>query len=220
MKQESNRNFIEELKKIYPSIKKEIESRLNEFKKIWEEGKEEKIFIELIFCILTPQSKAKLCWQAVENLLNKNLLWKGNADEIARELNFVRFKYNKAYYIIEARKQFSINGKVSIRAKISEFLNANEARRWLVLNVKGIGYKEASHFLRNIGFGENFAILDRHILRNLRLLGEINTIPKSLSKTKYLEIEEKMRKLAQQINIPLTHLDLLFWYKETGEIFK
>lgn len=87
-------------------------------------------------------------------------------------------------------------------------------------NVKGMGYKEASHFLRNIGFADDLAILDRHILKNLKIFGIIEEIPKSLSKKKYLEIEEKMRNLANEVNIPLSHLDLLFWSKETGEIFK
>lgn len=87
-------------------------------------------------------------------------------------------------------------------------------------NVKGMGYKEASHFLRNIGLADDLAILDRHILKNLKIFGIIEEIPKSLSKKKYLEIEEKMRNLANEVNIPLSHLDLLFWSKETGEIFK
>ena len=83
-----------------------------------------------------------------------------------------------------------------------------------------MGYKEASHFLRNIGFADDLAILDRHILKNLKIFGIIDEIPKSLSKKKYIEIEEKMRNLANEVNIPLSHLDLLFWSKETGEIFK
>ena len=83
-----------------------------------------------------------------------------------------------------------------------------------------MGYKEASHFLRNIGLGKDLAILDRHILRNLQNLGVINEIPKTLSKNKYLEIEEKMRVFSKNIGIPLDHLDLLLWFKQTGRIFK
>jgi N-glycosylase/DNA lyase len=83
-----------------------------------------------------------------------------------------------------------------------------------------LGYKEASHFLRNIGFGENLAILDRHILKNLVLLGVIESIPKGIIKNKYLEIEEKMAKLSKKIDVPMSHLDIVLWYKETGEIFK
>jgi N-glycosylase/DNA lyase len=83
-----------------------------------------------------------------------------------------------------------------------------------------MGYKEASHFLRNIGMGEDLAILDRHILKNLKILGVISEIPVSLTRNKYLEIEIKMRDFAENVKIPMSHLDLLLWYKETKEIFK
>ena len=108
----------------------------------------------------------------------------------------------------------------SLRATLSGFADPAEAREWLVANIKGMGYKEASHFLRNIGLGENLAILDRHILKNLVLLGVINEAPASLSKRIYLEIEGKMAAFSQETKIPMGHLDLLLWYKEAGEVFK
>ena len=83
-----------------------------------------------------------------------------------------------------------------------------------------MGYKESSHFLRNVGFGDDIAILDRHIMKNLVKYGVIEEIPKSLTDKKYLEIEEKMRKFASGVGIPMAHLDLLWWSEETGEIFK
>ena len=108
----------------------------------------------------------------------------------------------------------------SLRATLAEFADAAAAREWLVENVKGLGYKEASHFLRNIGLGENLAILDRHILKNLALLGVIKEVPTSLTKRIYLEIERKMIAFSKEANIPMGHLDLLLWYKEAGEVFK
>jgi N-glycosylase/DNA lyase len=58
---------IEEIKELRLSVQEEIRSRLNEFKQILKTGNEEDIFNELIFCILTPQSKAKSCWAAVNS---------------------------------------------------------------------------------------------------------------------------------------------------------
>ncbi len=213
-------NAIEEIKKLYLSIQDEIISRLDEFKRVREKGGEEDVFAELVFCILTPQSRAKTCWDAVKNLLNKNLLLKGSKNQILKELDDVRFKYKKAEYMVEARKQFLTEGKISIKSQISRFSDVYDAREWLAQNVKGIGYKEAGHFLRNIGLGENLAILDRHILKNLKFLGIIKEIPSSLSRKKYFEIEKKMKELAEKVKIPMSHLDLVMWYKETGEIFK
>ena len=93
-------------------------------------------------------------------------------------------------------------------------------RQWFAENVKGIGYKEASHFLRNIGLGKGLAILDVHILKNLIRHGVIKAVPKSLSRSKYLESEQKVRKFSEKIKIPMDELDILFWSNETGEIFK
>jgi N-glycosylase/DNA lyase len=208
-------DYIIKIKEIYSTIKDKIQSRLNEFRQTGRTGNNEEIFAELVFCILTPQSKAKSCWEAVENLVEKNLLFKGNKDRIAKELFGVRFKNNKSRYIVEARRNFADASNLFRDSK-----DIYKKREWLVQNVKGIGYKEASHFLRNIGLGENLAILDRHILKNLKLLKVIDEIPKVLSKKKYLEIEEKMRKFSEKINIPLNHLDLVLWYKEVGEVFK
>ena len=214
-----NENVIEEICQIYISIRGQITSRLSEFEEVLDEGSKERIFAELAFCILTPQSRAKLCWAAIENLTSKNLLLRGNKEQIARELNGVRFKYKKAEYIIDAREKFINNGKLNVKKKIIG-LKVEEARDYLVNNIKGIGYKEASHFLRNVALAENMAILDRHILKNLKLLGIIEEIPKSLSRKKYLEIEKGMKDFAEKICIPMSHLDFVLWYKETGNVFK
>lgn len=205
---------IPELTAIRESMQGEIQSRLDEFRRIRERGDVEEVFVELVFCLLTPQSKARVCWAAVQNLLEKNLLLDGTSEQIAGELHGVRFNYRKAEYIVKAR---DMRDQLT---EISRFDDVYDAREWLVQNVLGIGYKEASHFLRNIGYGESLAILDRHILKNLKLLGAIEEIPKSLSRKTYLEIEEGMRGLSDDIGIPMSQLDLVMWCKETGEVFK
>jgi len=211
---------IEELKERYNEMKDVIEKRLEEFDSLWKEGSEEEVFAELVFCLLTPQSRAKLCWCAVEHLIEKGLLLNGGERDIEDVLKGVRFRRNKARYIVEARKLFTREGRLEIKKLISSFGDVKTLREWLVRNVKGMGYKEASHFLRNIGLGKDMAILDRHILKNLKAFEVINDIPRSLSRKKYLEIEEKMRKFSHEIRIPMSHLDLLFWSRQTGEIFK
>jgi len=215
-----NEPFIDQLRKIYRTRRAEIAARLEEFTKLWSDGSDKEIFAELAFCLFTPQSKAKACWAAVLTIKDRDLLLSGTADEIKRRLLSVRFHNKKAQYLVEARNLFFGSGRISIKPFLKGFADIYECRDWLVKNIKGFGYKEASHFLRNIGFGEKIAILDRHILRNLSGLGIIEGIPESLGRTKYLKTERKMSDFAQRINIPLSHLDLLLWCKETGEIFK
>ncbi len=216
----SEPDFEDEIRAILTSIQDEIRSRLQEFDSVLKTGDEESIFAELVFCILTPQSKARSCWAAVERLLDKGLLLTGAEDQVLKELTGVRFKHKKAGYVIKARNMFMIDGKLSIKSRISRFSDAYDAREWLVQNVKGIGYKEASHFLRNVGPGADLAILDRHILKNLRSLQVIDEVPASLSRRRYLEIEEGMKELSEKTKIPMSHLDLVLWYKEAGEVFK
>lgn len=211
---------LSSLLKLYNQVRTTIEKRMNEFRSLWEEGDEEEVFAELVFCLLTPQSKAKWCWKAVTNLRKDGLLFKGTKEEIRKRLQLTRFRNRKAEYIVLAQKQFVKEEKPMLKHFLREFKNPFEARNWLVKNVKGMGYKEASHFLRNIGLGEDFAILDRHILKNLFVLGVISSVPHNLTERKYIKIEEKMRDFSSKTGIQMAHLDLLLWYKETGEVFK
>ncbi len=214
-----NPEAIEKLKAQYIAVKDVIASRLEEFRALWKSASEERLFAEMAFCLLTPQSKARTCWSAVENMVRDNVLLTAPHDVIESYLVGVRFKRNKASYIVEAREKFCKNG-CRIRERLSSFSSPFEAREWIVRNVKGYGYKEASHFLRNIGIGEQLAILDRHILKNLKLAGAIQEVPSSLSRKKYLEIERIMTDFSRLIGIPMPHLDLLLWFMEAGEVFK
>jgi N-glycosylase/DNA lyase len=210
---------ISELKQFYEKQKDPVQKRLQEFKQILERDDHD-VFAELCFCLLTPQSSAKTCWAAVTRLKERSLLLKGAPGELEPLLNDVRFNESKAKYIVQARQQFSKNGELQVKPHLRSFVNNYELREWLVENVNGLGYKEASHFLRNVGLGEEFAILDRHILRNLKDFGVLPEIPVSLTKKRYLEIEEKVRRFSREIGIPMGELDLLLWSKETGWIFK
>jgi N-glycosylase/DNA lyase len=210
---------ISELKQFYEKQKDPVQKRLREFKQILERDDHD-VFAELCFCLLTPQSSAKTCWAAVTRLKERSLLLKGAPGELEPLLNDVRFNESKAKYIVQARQQFSKNGDLQVKPHLRSFVNNYELREWLVENVNGLGYKEASHFLRNVGLGEEFAILDRHILRNLKDFGVLPEIPVSLTKKRYLEIEEKVRRFSREIGIPMGELDLLLWSKETGWIFK
>lgn len=210
---------VEELQVLYRERRDAIEKRLQEFKQVMQ-WSDEDVFAELCFCLLTPQSSAKTCWDAVTQLKQKTLLLKGAPGELEPLLRQVRFGEGKARYIVEARNTFSKEGRLELKPRLTSFYNPFELREWLVENVKGLGYKEASHFLRNVGLGEEFAILDRHILRNLNRLGVIAEVPATITKKRYLEMEEKLRRFAEKIGIPMADLDLLFWSRETGWIFK
>jgi N-glycosylase/DNA lyase len=208
-----------DIKEKYGQKRGEIEQRLLEFGESWQKD-DIHVFGELAFCLLTPQSKAKSCWRVIEKLKENGLLYSGTAEEMKKWMASVRFNDNKSKYVAEARRLFSDGDQIKIKERVDSFQGVFSKRDWLVKNVKGFGMKEASHFLRNVGFGNDIAILDRHILKNLVRYGVIEEAPKSLTEKKYKEIEQRMREFSDKIGIPMAHLDLLWWSEEAGEIFK
>jgi len=208
--------IVTRLQRVHNKIRFDIEKRKVEFR---ENNTLEKIEKEFFFCLLTPQCRAKVCWANVESLFAMGILQEGSEKQISEHLYGIRFKNNKAHYIVDARDKF-FNGSEILVKKLSEGNSAKGLRKYLVENVKGMGYKEASHFLRNTGKGYELAILDRHILRGLTLTGVIKKIPGSLSAGKYLSTEESMNKFAGDIQIPMFNLDFVFWYFFNGEVFK
>ena len=210
---------VEDLLSLYEERREEINRRIEEFKDFMNRSDEE-VFAELCFCLCTPQSKAVLCWNAVSSLMENHLLYDGSPEEITPYLKGVRFRRKKASYIVLARRLFKEGDRLKIKDRILTFNDPLRIREWLVRNVKGVGMKEASHFLRNIGLGLNLAVLDRHILKNLKRLGVIDDIPKTLPKRTYEEIERDMKVFSKKIGIPMAELDLLLWSLETGHVFK
>ena len=217
VKPQSKKNLVSLWKNFAKSY---IEQRILHYKNVFIKGNDEAIFAELAFCIFTPQSKAISCWEAVNELSNKNLLFTATAKEISDNIYNVRFHNNKSKFLVQARDKFTINGKLKIKEILKSFNNPVNLRKWIITNIKGIGYKEAGHFLRNIGLGLDLAILDRHILRNLKFYNAIEEIPSTLTPKIYLEIEQKMMEFCKDIEIPMSHIDLLFWAMQTGGIFK
>ena len=212
---------MENLLLIYESKKSDIKQRLKDFEELWKTADDQKIFSELAFCLCTPQSKAVAADLAIRRAVEAGVLFSGAHEQIEPHLtrSGVRFAHNKSRYIATARNYFSQGGALKIKSKLN-LEDIKGIRNWLADNVLGLGMKEASHFLRNIGFGKDLAILDRHIMKNLKKNGVISEIPKTLSKQVYLEIEEKVRRFSQQVRIPMAELDLLFWSEEAGQIFK
>ena len=197
-----------------------IDSRLAEFRDVGR-APDDRLFEELCFALLAIQSSARSSDAAVRFLSSEGLLWTASSEEIARALRHrTRFHNHKAAYIVRARERFFPPDGPTLKTALDRFPDPKEARDWLVAEVDGFGLKEASHFLRNIGRGEDLAILDRHILRNLLRHRVIGHTPKSLTPKRYLAIEERMEGFSEAIGISLGVLDLLWWSRQTGEIFK
>ncbi|HEY6191635.1 MAG TPA: N-glycosylase/DNA lyase [Bacteroidota bacterium] len=189
-----------------------IRSRLADFANV----PRHEYFYELVYCLLTPQSSAVNAGRAVLALRESDLQNRAFDPEplLHREDYYIRFHKTKAKSLLEIREKYGI-----VAQHLSNGSTSVELREWLVKNVRGMGWKEASHFLRNVGH-RDLAILDRHILKNLVRFGVIRRIPVSLTPKRYKAIEKRFLAFARDIEISMDELDLLFWSMETGEILK
>ena len=201
---------IEELKR--SEVANLIKKRMEEFEHIGR-GSNEELFKELSFCLLTANYSAeggiRIQREIGDGFITLSL------DELARELRRLghRFPKARAEYIVEARRFLP-----RLREILSSFDDEKALREWLARNIKGLGFKEASHFLRNIGF-ENIAIVDFHIVDLLVRYGLIER-SRSITKRRYLEIEGILEKIADRANLTLAELDLYLWYIETEKVLK
>lgn len=203
---------IEELKN--SPIKETIDLKNYEFERVSSSGPEA-VFNELCFCLMTAN------FSAVGGIKIQNAIGDGfsnlNEKELAKKLAELghRFPNARAKYVVNAR-----SSKEKLIKVLEEVQDDLVLREWVVKNIKGIGMKEASHFLRNIGY-KNLAIIDFHIIDLLASHGLIEKPRnKSLTHKKYLEIEKILREISKKTELHLGELDLYLWYLETGKILK
>jgi len=196
-------------------ISVEVKERLEEFK-LLHTLPEDEWFSELCFCLLTANSSAKKGMQ-IQTEIGDGFSTLSE-EELSKELKRLGYRFfnKRAEYIIGARPHSK-----DLKKKIQKLAkkDTRHAREWLVENVKGIGYKEASHFLRNVGYTD-VAILDRHILRIMHEYEMIPEVPKSITKVQYLTYENVLRLVAYRLKLSLAALDLYLWYTKTGKVLK
>ncbi len=200
---------VEELKK--SKIRLLIDKRIKSFKKLGKKSINE-IYKELCFCILTANFNAERGIKIQQKIGNGFVVL--DEKRLERELrkNGYRFPKTRAHYIVDSRKRIK-----ELKHALKNYCR-NHLREWIVRNIKGLGFKEASHFLRNIGY-DDYAIIDFHIIDVLKRERIIRK-PKTLSKKSYLNIEKKLKRIAKKLNLTLAELDLYLWYLETGKVLK
>jgi N-glycosylase/DNA lyase len=212
---------IAELHHCYREKRAAIRARLADFAALRREADDARLFEELVYCIFTAGASARMGLNAVERI-RPHLLVAGHRrlSQLLRGVH--RFPHARSGYVVHTRDYLNRDCGLRLRARLDSFGADADARRdFFARNagIKGIGYKEASHYLRNIGY-RGYAILDKHILHTLCEFGVIESPAPPATKKKYLVVEENMRKFAREITINFDELDLLLWSNKTGEILK
>ena len=204
--------FTNEQRERFAELQPLILSRLQDFARV----PKEQYFYELCYCLCTPQSKAEHA-NAVQHILQEQDFMRLGFDPVAilrDKQHYIRFHETKAKRLLKAREEWSETASI-----LDSMLGDEEKREWLVEHIDGISWKEASHYLRNIGY-RNLAILDRHTLKHLVRCGVFDEIPNIAGKARYLAAGEGFKRLGRELGIPMDELDLFFWASEAGLILK
>ena len=208
------------IKKAHLERAKDIRERLAEFDEIWKSGSDLKLWEEMVFCFFTGGCSAKMGLNSIEAV--RPILMTGTHEELTQALlGKHRYPNARAGYIIASRTFLQEHCDMRLREKLTSFDDDLERRDWLVKEkgVKGLGYKEASHFLRNIGL-KGYAILDKHVLRSMAELKIIEDPKPPNTRSRYLTYEQHLKKIADQLKIDFDEMDLVLWSMKTGEILK
>ncbi len=199
----------------------------------WQDFKEYILWRELASCIMGSRIQFELARSAVRHLDKTGLLRMFQIEK--------RFSITQNLVIRELRKSIylplKLDGKKrsytfsSIRAKqlcetaktiygnnqtIKSLLTSGEdeysTRILLVNTASGIGPKQASLFLRNIGYTNNLAILDSHVLRFMDYVKIAKVLPSSIANlSSYEKMETKLRHYADNMEFEMSCLDTAIW---------
>ncbi|HEX8141522.1 MAG TPA: N-glycosylase/DNA lyase [Pyrinomonadaceae bacterium] len=213
---------IDDVRATHRARHREIKSRLAEFRAVWQKGTDARLWEELVYCIFTAGASARMGLKAVEAV--RPFLFEGSREEMTRalvEARAHRYPAARPGYIVTTRDYLLEDCGMRLRERLMSFTDPLERRDWLARErrVKGLGYKEASHFLRNIGFS-GYAILDKHILRSLAELGVTDSPQPPSTRARYLTTEERLKAFALDVGVDFDELDLVLWSMKTGEILK
>jgi N-glycosylase/DNA lyase len=211
---------VELIKKAHFERRGEIDRRLAEFRAVWQSGSDTDLWAEMTYCFFTGGCSARMGLRSVEAV--RPFLLTGDESQIANALSGVhRYPNARARYVVETRHFLLDHCGFRLRDTLAAFNCDLERRDWLARDkrIKGLGYKEASHFLRNIGFS-GYAILDKHVLNCLAELRVIDDPKPPNTRSRYLSIEEKLKEFANQAAIDFDEMDLVLWSMKTGEILK
>ena len=213
---------VERVVATHRARKKEIKQKLSEFDEVWLAGSDARLWEELAFCIFTAGASARMGLNSIDAV--RSLLLDGESEEMTRALKKAgahRFPVARPRYIVTTRAYFRVNFDMALRQRLRSFADPFERRDWLAQEkqIKGLGYKESSHFLRNIGV-KGHAILDKHVMRCLAEVGVVDSSRPPATRKNYLEIEQKFLQFAKDIKVNCDELDLVLWSMKTGEILK
>jgi len=199
----------------------------------WESESEQDLWRELCLCILSANTLYETASSAARYLdahhLLRELMGRQDDEILAKligalssgcfepprsdgSLRKYRFPSMRARQIRDAARILYPSGAADgLRDLLGSFSTEEEARDFLSTEVPGLAMKEASHFLRNIGYARNLAVIDVHIRRFLCETLDLTWSSVNANAAKYRELEDLMRYIADTNGLELALLDVAIW---------
>lgn len=201
-------------------------------RRVWWKVTESDLLFELVACILGSQVRYETALVAAEEIRNKGILDEPHKyafrSEFEQEVLCIlerplfrpgwpvvgrryRFSVSRANYVARTLSSIYSEGN-TLRERLRAETNERKARRSIVQMATGVGPKQASLFLRNIGFSENLAILDTHVIKYMLASG-LATQSNRLCSTllAYEKLEDLLRHYARSLGWSLSCLDQAIW---------
>ncbi len=221
----------EKIEKAVIRVSDEIET-WRKTEKNWEDYSEEQLWCELVSCILGSRVRYETAKECTTHLKDEGLLTIAklltNSETVCmyiiEELNMPlyppyrngkgsRYPYpkSKSQYIIKTGLEIYKNSFTSIKHILRTSRDENMTRETFVKICTGIGPKQASLFLRNIGYSENLAILDSHVIHYMYLLGMRDKKTRIYTMNDYSKYEDILLFYADSLNKTLATVDIAIW---------
>ncbi|MEA5099184.1 MAG: hypothetical protein VB011_01535 [Bacteroidales bacterium] len=194
-------------------------------KDTWRNKLECDLLSELVLCILSSNIKYEVALlytiklkdeeyikKAINNELEVKQLYKCLLEPISINENLIRYRFpkSKSEQLFKTIKNIYGN-KRTIKEILINAETSSEARNSLISICVGMGYKQSSMFLRNIGFCFDLAIIDTHIIDYLKLVDVLPSEIGDISKSTYLKIESLYSKYAKSKQFDINKLDVAIW---------
>jgi N-glycosylase/DNA lyase len=207
-------------------IAAEVEARTRSKEQCHREERD--LWIELSCCILSSQVPYSMAVAAAGRLDGEGILYASeqpNSRTIEWKIANILSKpldvggRSRRYRFPNARAAQIANACAEIRLEsttISQLLKSQEdvvlLRKWLVERISGLGPKQASMFLRNVGISYQVAVIDRHVLTYMKvteLCSDSLQAPTRLSE--YEKLECQLRLHAHDMGYAVGILDWAIW---------
>ena len=223
----------QEIENAVITVSNHIENK-DENRIFWFDFSEEQLWCSLVSCILGSRVRYETANACTFHLYRKGLLTPSNIilnpskfeKRLANELSKPvfppfngnkgrRYQYSKSKsnYIVRTAIEIYQNNNTNLKGILMHCQNEYEARDILREKAIGIGYKQASLFLRNISYSENMAILDSHIIRYMVLsdMVENNANLRLSNRNDYIKLENTLCEYAILNDKSISTLDIAIW---------